>query len=198
MINILVLYYSRHGSTAQMANLVARGAESVNQVEAMIRTVPKVSPTTKQTEDAIPDSGAPYVSLDDLKNCDGLVLGSPTHFGNMAAPLKYFLDSTTPIWLNGALNGKPAGVFTSSSSMHGGHESTLISMMLPLMHHGMIIAGLPSNEIALRETTAGGTPYGPSHFAPETQSALDDHEKTLCRVLGARIADIAKKLKPNS
>lgn len=198
MSNILILYYSRHGATAEMANLVARGVETVDGVEATIRTVPPVSPTTEQTEDAVPESGAPYATIDDLKYCDGLVLGSPTHFGNMAAPLKFFLDTTTPIWLSGALNGKPAGLFTSSSSMHGGHESTLLSMMLPLLHHGMLIVGLPSNEIALRETLSGGTPYGPSHFAPDRETIINPHEKELCRVLGARIATLAKQLTATS
>ena len=196
MFNILILYYSRHGSTAEMANHIARGAESIADVEAVIRTVPAVSPVCEQTADTIPDQGAPYVKLEDLKNCHGLALGSPTHFGNMAAPLKYFIDSTSESWLNGALTGKPAGVFTSTSSLHGGQESTLLSMMLPLLHHGMILLGLPYSETALRETKSGGTPYGPSHLS-DGNNRLSDDEKTLCRALGARLAKTAKCLTPD-
>jgi len=194
MTKILVLYFSRNGSTAEMANLIARGVESVVGVEAVIRTVPDVSAVCEKTADSIPAQGAIYVTLEDLKNCDGLALGSPTHFGNMAAPLKYFLDQTTSIWFSGALVGKPAGVFTSTGSLHGGQESTLLSMMLPLMHHGMMILGLPYTEAALRETTAGGTPYGPSHLSSE-HAGISDQEKTLCRALGARLAKTAVLLK---
>jgi len=194
MTKILVLYFSRNGSTAEMANLIARGVESVVGVEAVIRTVPDVSAVCEKTADSIPAQGAIYVTLEDLKNCDGLALGSPTHFGNMAAPLKYFLDQTTSIWFSGALVGKPAGVFTSTGSLHGGQESTLLSMMLPLMHHGMMILGLPYTETALRETTAGGTPYGPSHLSSE-YAGISDQEKTLCRALGARLAKTAVLLK---
>ena len=194
MTKILVLYFSRNGSTAEMANLIARGVESVVGVEAVIRTVPDVSAVCEKTADSIPAQGAIYVTLEDLKNCDGLALGSPTHFGNMAAPLKYFLDQTTSIWFSGALVGKPAGVFTSTGSLHGGQESTLLSMMLPLMHHGMMILGLPYTETALRETTAGGTPYGPSHLSSE-HAGISDQEKTLCRALGARLAKTAVLLK---
>ena len=194
MTKILVLYFSRNGSTAEMANLIARGVESVVGVEAVIRTVPDVSAVCEKTADSIPAQGAIYVTLEDLKNCDGLALGSPTHFGNMAAPLKYFLDQTTSIWFSGALVGKPAGVFTSTGSLHGGQESTLLSMMLPLMHHGMMILGLPYTETALRETTAGGTPYGPSHLSSK-HAGISDQEKTLCRALGSRLAKTAVLLK---
>ncbi|NOT11535.1 MAG: NAD(P)H:quinone oxidoreductase [Methylococcaceae bacterium] len=194
MTRILVLYFSRNGATAEMANLIARGVESVEGAEAIIRTVPDVSTVCEKTAENIPSHGAVYATLDDLNDCDGLALGSPTHFGNMAAPLKYYLDQTTPIWFSGALAGKPAGVFTSTGSMHGGQESTLLSMMLPLMHHGMLLLGLPYSETALHETAAGGTPYGPSHLASENAS-LTDHEKALCRALGARLAKTALQLK---
>lgn len=190
MLNILVLYYSQHGATAEMANFIARGVESVTDVEAVIRTVPEVSAVCEQIADSIPEQGAPYVKLEDLKNCHGLALGSPTHFGNMAAPLKYFIDSTTASWLNGTLSNKPAGVFTSTSSMHGGQESTLLSMMLPLLHHGMILLGIPYSESALRETKSGGTPYGPSHLT-NARKTLSADEKQICRSLGARLASTA-------
>lgn len=193
MSKILILYYSRHGSTAEMANLIARGVESVQGAEAILRTVPDISPVCEKTADSIPAHGAIYASLDDLKNCDGLALGSPTHFGNMAAPLKYFIDQTTPLWLSSALSGKPASVFTASGSMHGGHESTLLSMMLPLLHHGMLLQGLPYSESALRDTTTGGTPYGASHYSAE-RSGLSEHEKALCRALGARLATTVQRL----
>jgi NAD(P)H dehydrogenase (quinone) len=197
MTKVLVLYFSRHGSTANMANYIARGVASIDGVEAVLRTVPDVSTVSEKTAECIPSHGAPYATLDDLKSCDGLALGSPSHFGNMAAPLKYFIDSTTEIWLSGALSGKPGGVFTSSSTMHGGQESTLLSMMLPLLHHGMLILGLPSSEHALRETTSGGTPYGPSHVS-ENHPELSDHEKNLCKALGARLAITALRLKQHS
>jgi NAD(P)H dehydrogenase (quinone) len=197
MTTILILYYSRHGSTAEMANLIARGVESVTGAEAMLRTVPDVSAVCEKTAERIPAHGAIYASLDDLKSCDGLALGSPTHFGNMAAPLKYFIDQTTPLWLSGALNSKPAAVFTASGSMHGGHESTLLSMMLPLLHQGMVIVGLPYSEAALRDTTSGGTPYGASHLAVEHEG-LSEHEKILCRALGARLAKTAQALKTSA
>lgn len=191
---ILVLYYSRNGATAEMARHIARGIE-MQGLEARLRTVPAVSTECEAVADAIPAEGAPYVSLDDLKNCAGLALGSPTRFGNMAAPLKYFLDGTSNLWLTGSLVGKPAGVFTSTASLHGGQESTLLSMLLPLLHHGMLIAGLPYSESALVETRGGGTPYGASHHAGvDGKRALDEHEITLCRALGQRLATIALKL----
>ena len=197
MSKILILYYTRHGSTAEMAQIIARGVESVNGAEAVLRTVPDVSAICEKTAERIPAHGAIYATLDDLKSCDGLAMGSPTHFGNMAAPLKYFLDQTTPLWLSGALSGKPAAVFTASSSMHGGQESTLLSMMLPLLHQGMLIVGLPYSEAALRETTSGGTPYGASHWSLE-QNGLSEQEKTLCRALGARVAKTAQRLKTSA
>ena len=194
MTKILVLYFSRNGTTAEMANHIARGVNAVNGVEAVLRTVPDVSSVCEKTAESIPAHGAIYATLEDLKTCDGLALGSPTHFGNMASPLKYFIDSTTEIWFSGALVGKPAGVFTSTGSMHGGQESTLLSMMLPLLHHGMLLLGLPYTETALRETTSGGTPYGPSHLSLE-QAGLTDHEKKLCQALGTRLAKTALLLK---
>lgn len=191
---ILILYFSRNGSTEKMARHIARGVESVADAEALLRTVPDVSVVCEKVADNIPESGAPYATLQDLANCDGLALGSPTHFGNMAAPLKHFIDNTTTLWFSGSLSGKPAGVFTSTGSMHGGQETTLLSMMLPLMHHGMLAMSLPCNEIALRETVSGGTPYGPSHVS-ETDDELTEHEKRLCWVLGERLAKTAKALK---
>ena len=161
---VLVLYYSRHGKTAEMAKLIARGIESAG-LEARLRTVPEVSPVSEATAPAVPEDGAVYCTLDDIKHCSGLVLGSPTRFGNMAAPLKYFLDTTSNLWLTGALIDKPASVFTSTSSLHGGQETTLTSMMTPLMHHGMVIAGLPYSEAGLSTTSSGGTPYGATHWA---------------------------------
>ena len=195
MKNVLVLYYSRHGATAEMARLIARGVEGVDGVESVLRTVPEVSETCEATADKVPDAGAPYVSLDDLKNCDALALGSPTRFGNMAAPLKYFLEKTSGQWLSGSLVGKPAGVFTSTSSLHGGQEATLLSMMIPLLHHGMLISGLPYSESELLTTTTGGTPYGPSHVAgANSDEPLSDDEKKLCIALGKRLAQLALKL----
>lgn len=191
---VLVLYYSRQGATREMAMHIARGVEQVSGIEARLRTVPAVSTTAEATEPAIPDDGAVYCSLDDLENCAGLALGSPTRFGNMAAPMKYFLDGTSGLWMNGALNSKPASVFTSTGSLHGGQESTLLSMMLPLMHHGMVIAGLPFTEPALMHTNSGGTPYGPSHWAQEDKTGLSDEEKELCQVQGKRLAELALKL----
>ena len=193
MTNILVLYYSRDGATQTMANHIARGFEAVDGVNALLRTVPAVSAVCQATEDSIPDQGAPYVSLDDLKKCDGLALGSPTHFGNMAAPMKHFWDSTTELWFAGSLTGKPAVLFTSTGSMHGGQESTLLSMMLPLMHHGMLIMSVPYSETALRETKTGGTPYGPSHLSNDGNQLSND-EKTLCQLMGTRLAVTAAKL----
>ena len=191
---ILVLYYSRNGSTSDMARHIARGIEQ-GGMEARLRTVPAVSTECEAVAPAIPAEGAMYASLDDLKHCSGLALGSPTRFGNMAAPLKYFLDGTSNLWLTGALVGKPAGVFTSTASLHGGQETTLLSMLLPLMHHGMLVTGLPYSESALLQTTAGGTPYGPSHHAgADGKRGLDEHEIALCRALGQRLASTAKQL----
>lgn len=190
--HILVLYYSRHGAVKQMANYVARGVESIADMQSRLRTVPAVSPVSKALEDSIPQSGDPYVTLQDLEQCVGLALGSPTRFGNIAAPLKHFLDSTSALWLSGALSGKPAATFTSSSSMHGGQESTLLSMMLPLLHHGMLIVGLPYSEPALNRTTTGGTPYGASHVAGiDSDRPVSDDERELCMALGARLATVA-------
>lgn len=194
MINILVLYYSRHGATKAMAQHIARGIESVTGAQALLRTVADISHVCEQTAPDIPESGSVYASLADLKNCDGLALGSPTHFGNMAAPLKYFIDNSTEAWFSGALINKPAAVFTSTGSMHGGQETTLLSMMLPLLHHGMLILGLPSSEASLRTTQTGGTPYGASHLS-HNQSTLSKDEKTLCFALGARLAHSAIRLK---
>ncbi len=195
MKEILVLYYSHHGAVRQMAQLVARGIEQVDGAAARVRTVPKVSAVCEAVENTIPDAGAPYAEIRDLEQCIGLALGSPTRFGNMAAPLKYFWDSTSELWLKGTLAGKPAAVFTSTASLHGGQETTLISMMLPLMHHGMLLLGLPYSEPELLTTTSGGTPYGPSHHAGATgDQPLTGHEKKLCMALGRRLADTALKL----
>jgi len=199
MPHILILYYSRFGATAEMARHIARGVEEVPGIEARLRTVPAVSTVCEATEDSIPAWGAPYVTLEDLKECAGLALGSPTRFGNMAAPLKYFLDGTSSLWLSGGLIGKPAAVFTSTSSLHGGQETTLISMMLPLLHHGMLILGLPYSETELLRTTSGGTPYGPSHLSgPESNLPLTEEERHLCQALGRRLghAGLALARKP--
>ena len=195
MTDILVLYYSQGGAVREMTQLIARGVDSIKGAAARIRTVPKVSANCEATEPEIPESGHPYAELTDLQECAGLALGSPTRFGNMAAPMKYFLDSTSGLWLKGALINKPAAVFTSSGSMHGGNETTLLTMMLPLMHHGMLIVGLPYSEPVLSNTQTGGTPYGASHVG----GALDDRpisedEKKLCIVLGKRLAETALKL----
>lgn len=195
MTEILVLYYSRSGTTAAMANLIARGVEEVPGAVAKVRTVPDISANCAATNDAIPAAGSPYATLDDLQNCDGLALGSPTHFGNMAAPLKYFLDNTSGLWFSGTLSGKPAGVFTATSSMHGGQETTLLTMIVPLLHHGMLIVGIPSRERALGKTTTGGTPYGPSRYTGGGNADLSDDERQLCRVLGRRLASTAMALK---
>jgi NAD(P)H dehydrogenase (quinone) len=195
MAEILVLYYSRTGGTAEMARLIARGVEEVPAMQARLRTVPPVSTVCEAVADTIPNSGPPYVTFDDLKACAGLALGSPTRFGNMAAPLKYFLDSTSSLWLSGSLVGKPAAVFTGASSLHGGHESTLLTMILPLLHHGMLIVGIPYSEAALMETRSGGTPYGPSHYSGlEARPTLSPEEKQLCRALGRRLAETARQL----
>ena len=192
---VLVLYYSRHGATAKMAQHLARGVEEIGGIEARLRTVPAVSPNTEASEAAIPEQGALYCSEQDLRNCAGLLLGSPTRFGNMAAPMKHFIDSTGGLWSNGALIDKPAGVFSSSASLHGGQETTLLSMMLPLIHHGMLISGLPYAEKGLFETDAGGTPYGATHVAGEDgKRELGEIELQLCRAQGRRLARLALQL----
>ena len=192
---VLVLYYSRHGAVRQMAQLVARGVEHVQGATARIRTVPSVSAICTATAPPVPDDGPPYAELRDLEECAALALGSPTRFGNMAAPLKHFLEGTSALWLSGALAGKPAAVFTSTSTMHGGQETTLLSMMLPLLHHGMMIMGLPYTETDLRTTRSGGTPYGASHLAGTgSDEPLTEHEKKLCIALGRRLAAVATKL----
>lgn len=194
-LKILVVYYSQHGSTKNLARRIAHGIESVAGCEAVLRTVPKVSAVCEAVEQDIPDSGAPYVSAEDLKNCAGLALGSPTRFGNMAAAVKYFLDGTIPQWLDGGLIGKPATVFTSTSSLHGGQESTLLTMMLPLLHHGMVISGIPYSEAALSSTRTGGTPYGASHLAgQEGRPVLSSEEQQIAFAQGRRLAELAVKL----
>jgi NAD(P)H dehydrogenase (quinone) len=195
MTEILVLYYSRHGATADMARQIAHGVEQVADCSARIRTVPEVSTVCEAVEDGIPDAGPPYATLEDLQECAGLALGSPTRFGNMAAPLKYFIDSTSALWLQGALINKPAAAFTSTSSLHGGQETTLLSMLLPLLHHGMLYLGLPYSETTLLSTTSGGTPYGPSHLAgPASDRPLSAEEISQCHTLGRRLAETARAL----
>ncbi len=195
MKEILVLYYSRYGAVRQMAQLVARGIEQAPGASARIRTVPEVSAVCEAVEKNVPAAGAPYADLADLEACCGLALGSPTRFGNMAAPLKYFFDSTSGLWLKGALAGKPAAVFTSTGSLHGGQETTLLSMMLPLLHHGMVLLGLPYTEPDLISTASGGTPYGASHVAGAgSDRAITAEEKKLCLALGKRLAETALKL----
>lgn len=200
-VEILILYYSRYGATKKMAMQIAKGVESFKSTNetfkaiSKVRTVPEVSAVCEKTEKSVPDDGAPYVTLDDLKNCDGLALGSPTRFGNMAAPLKHFLDTTSGLWIQGSLINKPATVFTSTSSMHGGQEATLLSMMIPLLHQGMIISGIPYSNPALTTTKSGGTPYGASHLAgPESKNDLTDEELELCFAQGKRLAELAGKL----
>ena len=196
MTQILILYYSTSGHTEKMAQYIARGVESVNGAEAILRTVPPVSTSTQATDPPIPDAGAPYATLEDLERCDGLALGSPAYFGSMAAPLKHFWDSTSPLWLKGTLINKAASVFTTASTMHGGQEMALINMMVPLLHHGMAILGLPYSEPTLNSTTSGGTPYGASHYSGATnQLPLSQDEKALCQAQGKRLATIASKLK---
>ncbi len=195
MPDILVLYYSRHGNTAEMARRVARGVETVDAMRARLRTVPPVSAVSEAVSNDIPASGPPYATMDDLGNCAGLILGSPTRFGNMAAPLKYFLDQTSAQWLSGTLVDKPAGVFTSTATPHGGQETTLLTMMLPLIHHGMLIVGLPYTEPGLSQTRTGGTPYGPSHTAGgNDKTPMSAEEKDLSGALGRRVARIARAL----
>jgi len=193
--DILVLYYSRTGHTARLARLLARGVEEVPGMQARLRQVPPVAPVTELAQPPEPEEGAPYASRQDLLECVGLALGSPTRFGNMAAPLKYFLDNTGAEWASGALAGKPAAVFTSTSTMHGGQESTLLSMALPLLHHGMLLVGVPYTEPALTATHSGGTPYGASHVSgPQGDNAISEHERELARALGRRLADVARRL----
>lgn len=195
MTEILVLYYSRHGNVARMANLVAHGVEVVAGCSARVRTVPGVSTTCETVEAPVPGTGPPFASPRDLQECSGMVMGSPTHFGNMAAPLKHFIDGTSSLWMSGALTDKPAAVFTSTASMHGGQETTLISMMLPLLHHGMMILGLPYENPELIRTAAGGTPYGASHVAGEdNRRPLCKDEERLCVALGRRVAHAASRL----
>lgn len=191
---VLVLYYSRYGATAAMAQQIARGVEQVSGIEARIRTVPPVSAECEATAPSIPEEGAIYCDENDLRHCAALALGSPTRFGNMAAALKYFLDGTSGLWASGALSGKPGAVFTSTASLHGGQETTLISMMLPLLHHGMLVSGLPYTEEALHHTRTGGTPYGPSHLASADNPKLSTEESALCQALGKRLAGIALQL----
>ncbi|WP_148862409.1 NAD(P)H:quinone oxidoreductase [Marinobacter fonticola] len=192
---ILVLYYSRSGHTADMALQVARGVARVNGIEARVRTVAPVSPDTEASVPAVPEDGAVYCTTEELRHCAGLILGSATRFGNMAAPLKYFLDTTGDMWLNGALVDKPAGLFTSTGSLHGGQEATLLSMAIPLLHHGMLITGVPYTEPALSRTEAGGTPYGASHWAgTDDPHAMTEDEKTICQILGQRVARLALKV----
>ncbi len=196
MKTILILYYSRDGSVEKLAKMIARGVNKVDGCESKLRCVPRVSTTTEVLDDEIPSAGHPYVTVEDLETCDGLALGSPTRFGNMAAPLKYFLDSTSSLWLSGTLAGKPACVFTSTSSMHGGQESTLISMMIPLLHHGMFIVGIPYTEAELSDTSTGGTPYGATHVAGFAgNTTLSKDEEVLCMALGERLAQTAGKLR---
>jgi NAD(P)H dehydrogenase (quinone) len=195
MADILVLYDSRKGATEALAREVCRGVDSVKGMSARLRTVPKVSAVSEAVAPAVPESGPPFVSLDDLGECAGLVLGSPTYFGNMSASMKHFLDSTVSVWFGGALEDKPAGVFTSTSSLHGGQETTLLSMSIPLLHHGMVLVGLPYTEAALSTTTTGGTPYGATHVTwNRKQTELSGDEKTLARLLGKRVATIAARL----
>lgn len=198
-VRILILYYSRHGSTAELARLIARGISEVPGAEPLLRTVaPLRSSSDESLAQPIPDSGPAYASAEDLADCDALILGSPTRFGNMAAPLKHFIDGTSGEWLSGALVGKPAACFTSTSSMHGGQESTLLSMMLPLLHHGMLLIGVPYTENAISATRSGGSPYGASHFAgARGEEPITADEKQICRTLGIRVAQLAVRLKAN-
>ena len=194
MAHVLILYYSRYGATAEMARQVARGVEA-GGLEARLRTVPPVSAEHEAVAPPVPDEGAPYVTEADMRECAALALGSPTRFGNMAAPLKYFIDSTSALWMDGTLTGKPGAVFTSTGSLHGGQETTLLSMMLPLLHHGMLLVGLPYSEPELMTTREGGTPYGPSHLAgPDSNLPLSETEASLCQALGRRLAELARRL----
>ena len=197
MSEILIVYYSRNGSVAQLARHVARGVEEVAGMQARLRSVPPVAAATQVAQPPVPEDGAPYAALTDLHECAGLILGSPTRFGNMAAPLKHFLDSSVAEWASGTLVGKPAAVFTSTATMHGGQETTLLSMMLPLLHHGALLVGIPYTEAALNATQSGGTPYGASHVAgTDGERTITEHERTLARALGRRVATITAKLAP--
>lgn len=198
MIEIMVLYYSQGGSTAEMARTIARGVEEIEGVEARLRTVPAISTVCDATAPVVPEAGAAYALHSDLEECDGLILGSPTHFGNMAAALKHYIDGSGSMWMSGALINKPAAVFTSTASIHGGQESTLLSMLIPLLHHGMILMGLPYSEASLHKTTTGGTPYGASRLNTNNNTPLDEDEKNLCLALGRRVAETAIKLKSTS
>ncbi|WP_424946689.1 NAD(P)H:quinone oxidoreductase [Candidatus Spongiihabitans sp.] len=195
MTTVLILYYTRHGSISELAKHIGRGVESVTQCQAIMRTVPTVSTVCEATASAIPTSGDIYATTDDLENCDGLILGSPTRFGSIASPLKYFFDQTAPQWLSGTLADKPAGVFTSSSSMHGGQESTLLAMMLPLIHHGMVMVGIPYSGTPLAQTQSGGSPYGASHVAGgDNANPVSKEEQALAEILGRRVANCAAAL----
>ena len=194
MHKILIVYYSRHGSVARMAEQVSLGVDANADCEAVVRSLPAVSSEAERVAAEVPEAGSPYARGDDLESCAGLILGSPGYFGNMAAPLKYFLDQTTPLWLSGAMIGKPAGVFTATQSQHGGQETVLTSMMLPLLHHGMVVCGIPYSEPALNQTATGGTPYGASHVAGLDGRELSAHEISACRALGARVAALACRL----
>ncbi|HET8897583.1 MAG TPA: NAD(P)H:quinone oxidoreductase [Rhodanobacteraceae bacterium] len=196
---ILVLYYSRHGNTEKLARLIARGIGLVDGMQARLRQVPPVAPVTDVAQPPIPDAGAPYVEKRDLADCAGLIVGSPTRFGNMAAPMKHFLDSTAAEWASGALVGKPGAVFTSTGTLHGGQESTLLTMLVPLLHHGMLIVGIPFTETVLNTTRSGGTPYGASHLAGVRHDLdISDDERTLALALGKRVADVARRLGPRA
>lgn len=194
MHKILIVYFSRHGSVARMAEQVSLGVDSNQACEAVVRCLPTVALSTEPAEEAVPESGVPYASLSDLETCSGLIVGSPGYFGNMSAAVKYFFDQTSALWLSGGLIGKPGGVFTATSSMHGGQETVLTSMILPLLHHGMLVTGIPYSEPALNQTRSGATPYGASHVAGQSGQALSDHERSACKALGRRIADLACKL----
>ncbi len=194
MHKILIIYYSRHGSVARMAEVIGHGVDANRECEAVLRRLPEVSATNEQTEAAIAETGVPYAQPSDLENCAGLIVGSPGYFGNMAAPLKYFFDRTSALWLAGGMIGKPGAVFTATSSMHGGQETVLTSMMLPLLHHGMLVSGIPYSEPALNQTSSGATPYGASHVAGPQGQALSEHEEAACKTLGKRIADLACRL----
>jgi len=195
MADVLVLYYSRNGATEALAREVCRGVDSVDGMSSRLRTVPQVSAVSEASESDVPESGPPFATPDDLQECAGVIMGSPTHFGNMAASLKYFIDGTVGEWFKGALEGKPAGVFASTSSLHGGQETTLLSMALPLLHHGMLLVGIPYTENELSTTTTGGTPYGATHVSwSRSPDVLSDEEKDLARVLGRRVATVAGRL----